>query len=335
MKVDRSVSEADLRDVGQLAAQSEDEGYDGLWTLEATRDPFIPLFLAAGHTRQIELATSIAVAFARSPMTVASVARDLQDFSAGRATIGLGPQIKAHIERRYSMPGDKPVARMREFVNAVRAIWECWDEGTPLDFRGEFYTHTLMPPLFRMSPSVHPSPPIVLAGVGPQMTSLAGEVADGFVAHSFTSQSYLRNVTVPRLQEARAKTGKSMEGFEMKAVVLVATGSTEQQFERSVAQVREWLAFYGSTPAYAPVLEHHNWGDLHLELLELSKNGGWKDMPSLIDDEVLNTLAFVGEPHEIGPKICARYDGLLDRVGFYRPEDYEPEVWAQVVASFR
>lgn len=335
MKVDRSVSETDLGDVGQLAAQSEEEGYDGLWTLEATRDPFIPLFLAAEHTREIELATSIAVAFARNPMTIASVARELQDFSAGRATLGLGPQIKAHIERRYGMPGDRPVDRMREFVNAVRAIWECWNEGTKLDVQGEFYTHTLMPPLFRMDPSDYPSPPIVLAGVGPRMTSLAGEVGDGFVAHSFTSESYLRSVTVPRLQEARSKAGKSMDGFEMRSVVLVATGHTEQQFERSVSQVRNWLAFYGSTPAYAPVLEHHNWGDLHTELLGLSKNGGWKEMPSLIDDEVLNTLAFVGPPHEIGPKVCARYDGLLDRVGFYRPEEYVPEVWADVVASFR
>lgn len=334
MLVDRSVSEFALTDVGQVAAEAEVEGYDGIWVLEASHDPFVPLFLAADRTTSIDLATSISVAFARNPMTTASVARDLQDFSGGRFTLGLGPQIKAHIQYRYSMPADRPVDRMRDYVAAVRAIWDCWDNGTKLSFEGEFYTHTLMPPLFHLEPT-QPPPPIALAGVGPRMTALAGEVADGFVAHSFTSESYLREVTLPILQTARRSVGRELDGFLRKGLVLVATGHTDQQMAVSLRQVREWLAFYGSTPAYAPVLEHHGWGELHTELHALSRSGRWAEMSALVDDDVLNTIAFVGAPADIGPMVNARYRGIFDRVEFYHPSEYVPEVWADVISGFK
>jgi probable F420-dependent oxidoreductase len=224
---------------------------------------------------------------------------------------------------------------MREFVAAVRAIWDCWNHGTELDFRGDFYTHTLMPPLFRLDPCPQGPPPIVLAGVGPLMTETAGEVGDGYIAHGFTTGDYLREVTLPRLARGRERAGRTLEGFDTRGLALVATGHTEEQLERSVAEVREWLSFYGSTPAYAPVLEHHGWGDLHAELHRLSRSDGWAAMPALIDDEVLRTLAFVGEPREIGPQVLARYGDVFTRMSFYRPSEYVPEVWADVLDGFR
>lgn len=335
MKVERSLDRYSLGDVAATAAEAEAEGYDGVWILEGAHDPFVPLFFAAEKTERLSLATAIAVAFARNPMTTASLAHDLQRLSCGRFTLGLGPQIDTHIRFRYGMPGGRPVARMREFVHAVRAIWDCWDRGTELDFRGDFYTHTLMPPKFRHDPSPYEPPAIVLAGVGPRMTELAGEVGDGYVAHSFTTESYVREVTLPTLARGRERAGRTLDGFEVRGLVTVATGASEEQMARSVREARELVAFYGSTPAYARVLEHHGWGELHTELHALSRADRWAEMPGLVDDEVLHAFAVVGEPREIGPKILARYGGVLDTVGFYTPSEYVPEVWAEVLAGLR
>ena len=335
MRVERSLDRYPLGDVAATAAEAEQEGYDGAWILEGAHDPFIPLFFAAEATQRLGLATAIAVAFARNPLTTASIAHDLQRLSGGRFTLGLGPQIETHIRYRYGMPAGRPAARMREFVQAVRAIWDCWDQGTKLDFRGDFYTHTLMPPNFRHEPGSHPQPAIVIAGVGPRMTQVAGEVGDGYVAHSFTTESYVREVTLPTLALGRERAGLTLDGFEVRGLVTVATGSTEEQLVRSVREARELVAFYGSTPAYARVLEHHGWGDLHAELLALSRADRWAEMPALVDDDVLHAFAVVGEPGDIGPQVLARYGGIMDTVGFYTPSVYVPEVWAEVVRGFR
>src|SRR5215831_17815943 len=228
MKVDAGLP-SDLSRAADIAATAEEEGYDGIWSAETSHDPFFPLVLAAGATRQIELGTSIAVAFARNPMILANIGYDIQLQSRGRFNLGLGSQIRAHIEKRFSMPWSHPAARMREMILAMKAIWASWNDGTKLDFRGDFYTHTLMTPFFSPGPNPYGVPKIFLAGVGELMTEVAGEVADGFLCHGFTTEKYLREVTIPALERGRAKAGKTMEGFEVMGPSFVVTGNNEEE----------------------------------------------------------------------------------------------------------
>ncbi|MDH3295294.1 MAG: LLM class F420-dependent oxidoreductase [Acidimicrobiia bacterium] len=318
-----------LTEVAELAVEQEASGYDGFWIAETGHDPFLPLLLAAEHTSTVELGTSIAVAFARNPMTLANTAWDLQAYS-GRFILGLGSQIKPHITKRFSMEWSKPAARMREMVQAVHAIWDCWSTDGKLSFRGDFYTHTLMTPFFNPGPNPHGYPRIFLAGVGPLMTEVAGEVADGFICHAFTTERFLREVTLPALSEGRAKAGKTMEGFEISGPSFVVTGDNEEDLEAAAASTRQQIAFYGSTPAYRPVLDLHGWGDLQDELNRLSKQGDWKTMGTLIDDEILNTFAVVGEPEAIAPELKRRYGDCVNRISFYAPYSGEPERWRRV-----
>ncbi len=246
------------------------------------------------------------MAFARNPMTLANTAWDLQTYSQGRFILGLGSQIKPHITKRFSMEWSHPAARMREMVLAIRAIWDTWQNGTKLDFRGDFYTHTLMTPFFappKEDLAGFGVPKIYLAGVGELMTEVAGEVCDGFLCHGFTTEKYLREVTLPALERGRAKAGKTMEGFEIVGPSFVVTGTDDKQMETASAGTRQQIAFYGSTPAYKPVLELHGWGGLQEELNGLSKQGEWVKMGTLIDDEILNTFAVVGEPEQIAPEL--------------------------------
>jgi probable F420-dependent oxidoreductase len=262
-------------------------GYSGAWTAETSHDPFLPLLLAAEHTERMELGTSIAVAFARNPMLLANIGWDLQYFSQGRFILGLGSQIKPHITKRFSMPWSHPAARMREMIQAVRAIWDCWQNGTKLEFRGEHYTHTLMTPFFMPNPTElgdFGPPKIFLAGVGELMTEVAGEVCDGFICHGFTTERYLREVTLPALERGRAKAGKTLDGFEIIGPSFVVTGTTRRD-GRGQRATRQQIAFYGSTPAYRPVLELHGWGGLQDELNTLSKQNRWVEMGELIDDD--------------------------------------------------
>ena len=334
MKIDGGIG-LDLGKAGAAAREAEEFGYDGLWVPETSRDPFLPLTIAAEHTETIEIGTSIAVAFARSPMTTASTAYDLTQFSEGRFILGLGSQIEPHIRKRFSMPWSKPAARMREFVMAMREIWACWMDDEPLDFRGDFYTHTLMTPFFDPGPHDHGIPRVFLAGVGPLMTEVAGEVCDGFFCHGFTTEKYLREVTLPALEEGRRKAGRTMEGFEICGPSFVVTGNTAEELEQAKAGTRQQIAFYGSTPAYRPVLECHGWGDLQSELNRLSKEGRWADMGTLIDDEVLQTFAVVGEPEEIGPELNARYGDVVSRISFYAPYEADRDRWQKVLADLR
>jgi probable F420-dependent oxidoreductase len=337
MKVDATLT-GSLSSAAAKAADLEAAGYSGAWTAETSHDPFLPLAVAAANTTEIELGTSIAVAFARNPMLLANIGWDLQALSHGRFVLGLGSQIKPHITKRFSMEWSHPAARMREMIQAVRAIWDTWLNGTPLEFRGEFYRHTLMTPFFTPPASDlgdFGPPRIFLAGVGPLMTEVAGEVCDGFFCHGFTTEKFLREVTIPALEAGRAKAAKTMDGFEIVGPSFVVTGTTHQQMEQAADAVRKQIAFYGSTPAYRGVLEIHGWGGLQDELNALSKQGKWDEMGGLIDDEILNTFAVVGAPEEIAPELGRRYGDVIGRISFYAPYESEADRWRAVVEGIK
>lgn len=338
MKVDGMLSNS-LRSVGEQAEDFEAAGYSGVLTAETNHDPFLPLALAAERTNDIELLTSIAVAFARNPMTLANTAWDLQALSHGRFILGLGSQIKPHITKRFSMPWSHPAPRMRELILAIRTIWDNWLNGTPLQFRGEFYSHTLMTPFFAPPAADLDGfgvPKIFLAAVGGLMTEVAGEVCDGIFCHGFTTERYLREVTLPALERGRAKAGKTLTGFEVAGPFFVVTGGNEAEREAAATGTRQQIAFYGSTPAYRPVLELHGWGALQDDLNQLSKAGEWERMGELIDDEVLGTFAVVAdEPEDIAPKLHERFGDVVSRVAFYAPYQKHPERWRAVLDAVK
>lgn len=319
----------------ETARAAEKAGYDGIWSAETSHDPFLPLALAAEHTDHLELGTGIAVAFARNPMNLAVVANDLQTLSRGRFMLGLGSQIRPHIEKRYSMTWSHPAARMREMVLAIRAIWHSWSEGDRLEFRGEFYRHTLMTPMFDPGPNPYGNPKIFVAAVGPRMTEVVGEVADGILIHGFTTERYIREVTIPALERGLALSGRTRADFQTSYPGMVVTGPDEASLELAKTAVKKQLAFYGSTPAYRPVLELHGWGDLQTELNNLSKQGKWDEMADLIDDEVVETFAVVESLENLVPTIRRRFDGIVDRFCFYAPYASEPEQWAGLISAFK
>ncbi len=319
----------------ESARLAERVGYDGLWSAEVSHDPFLPLVLAAEHTERIRLGTGIAVALARNPMNLAMVANDLQALSQGRFMLGLGSQIKPHLEKRFSMPGSHPAPRMRELILAIRAIWASWADGSRLAFRGEFYRHTLMTPMFDPGPNPFGNPGVFLAAVGEKMTEVAGEVADGLLAHGFTTERYLREVTIPALERGLAIGGKMRSEVEISYPGMLVTGPDDAGVASATNAVKTQLAFYGSTPAYRPVLELHGWGDLQTELNTLSKRGSWEEMAGLIDDEVLNTFAIVGPIDDIASIALERFGGIVDRFSIYAPYPMEPERWAEVLAGFK
>ena len=312
MKVDGGLM-GDLTDASRRARRLEKLGYDGAVAAETSHDPFFPLLLAAQETEQIELVTSIAVAFSRTPMNLANIGHDLNSYSKGRFVLGLGSQIRPHITKRFSMPWSKPAARMREFISAMRAIWDCWHQGTPLSFQGDFYTHSLMTPMFTPLDTEYGAPKVFLAAVGPLMTEVAGEVADGVIIHAFTTEKYLRTVTLPAIEKGLARAGRSRDDFEVSYPGFIVTGNTEEEFNASRQAVCKQIAFYGSTPAYAPVLGAHGWGDLQPELNKLSKQGRWDEMGTLITDDILEEFAVVAEINDVVEKFRNRYDGLVDR----------------------
>jgi probable F420-dependent oxidoreductase len=325
----------DLAGIAEQVAAAERAGYDGVWTTEVSRDPFLPLLLAAGQSRTLTLGTAVAVAFARNPMTLAMVANDLQSFSSGRLVLGLGSQIKAHIQRRFSMPWSEPAARMREFVLALRAIWASWQDGSRLDFRGEFYQHTLMTPMFSPPPNPCGPPPVLLAAVGPRMTTVAAEVADGMLVHGFTTERYLREITLPLIHDGLHASGRSRDRFSICYPGLVAAGDTDRDLEAAVAAIREQLAFYGATPAYRPVLDLHGWGDLHADLHQLSVRGQWAAMTGLMDDTVLHTFAVVGRPDRVGPEIHRRFGDIIDRYTLCTPYPMSEQARLRIVTSLQ
>jgi probable F420-dependent oxidoreductase len=317
------------------AEAAEAAGFDGISIPEVQIDALIGCAAAALRTQRIHLTTGITVAFARNPMTVAQSANDLQLLSEGRFTLGLGSQIKPHITRRFSMPWSHPAPRMREFILAVRAIWECWATGGPLEFVGDFYTHTLMTPFFNPGPNPYGRPRIVLAGVGTKMTEVAGEVADGFISHGFMTERYLREVTVPALRAGRERAGRSLDDFELSVPAFVAASDNEDELQAGMQMIRGQIAFYGSTPAYRPVLELHGWEALHEELHALTKRDAWDQLADVIDDEVLHTFAIIGTPDEAAVELQRRYRDVATQVSLPMPETFDAGRWAPLFDRLR
>jgi len=335
VKVDGALLVDDPAEAGPLARRLEQAGYDGGFSFEGRHDPFLPLAVAAQQTERLELLPAIAVAFARNPMLLANLAYDMQLLSKGRFILGLGSQIRPHIERRFSMPWSRPAARMRELVLAIRAIWASWEEDARLDFRGEFYTHTLMTPVFNPGPNPFGLPRIFCAGVGPRMTEVVGEVADGFLVHPFHTPEFLRQVTLPALERGRERGGRARGDFEIGAQLILALGDEEESLQAAKNGARAQISFYGSTPAYRPVLECEGCGDLQTELHRLSKEGRWLEMAGRIDDSLLERIAVVGGRAEAAAKIRARCAGLVDRVSLIAPFSPDPGLWADVVRGIK
>ena len=331
MKIDTML--AGLEDAPAHARRLEELGVDGAFTFEGPHDVFTPLILAAGATTTLELATNVAIAFPRNPVQLAHQAYDLQVLSKGRFTLGLGSQIRAQVEKRYGASFHRPIARMRELVAALRAIFATWETGERLDFRGEFTSHTLMPPMFNPGPNPYGVPPIALGGLGPQMVRLAAEVADGVLIMPFNTARHFAERTVPAIGEGLVRGGRERSDLTVTGEVIVCCGRTEEEMETARVAGRWLLSFYASTPAYLPVLEAEGWEDLQPELNMLSKSGRWEEMPGLIDDTMLAALAAVGSPKEVALDIVERFGGLVDRVGFYTPYLISEETLGAMVAA--
>lgn len=333
MRVDGSILTSNPLDGARQAQALEQLGYTGGFTFDGRHDPFLPLLAAASATETLELSTAIAVALARSPMLLAQLAWDLQIASQGRFTLGLGSQIKAHIERRFSMPWNQPAARMRELVLAIRAIWAAWQDGEKLAFTGEFYTHTLMPPLLSPDPIAYGKPKIFLAGVGPTMTEVAGEVGDGFIVHPLNSPVSLASLTLPALSAGRQKANKTLEDFGISCQIMVATGDTDEELATAISTIRGQIAFYASTPAYKVILDCHGWGDLQPRLQQMTRENRWDLMNDLVNDEILHTFAVVGPISEIADKIRSRVGSTIQRVSLATPYTTDHSRFSSIVAD--
>lgn len=331
MKIDSAMMQTALDEVPEAARKLEELGYDGILSFEGQHDPFLPLALAATTTERAELITGIAIAFARNPMVVACMANDLQLISKGRFTLGLGSQIRPHIEKRFSETWSRPNPRMREFIQAVRAIWRTWNEGERLQFRGEFYTHTLMSPFFNPGPNPHGTPKIALAGFGPGMIRVAGEAADSWLVHPLHTPDYADKVALPALDEGAARGGRDRSAIEVSAQVITMVGSNDEEIERARQGARMQMSFYGSTPAYKVMLDHHGWGDLQPELNRMSKEGKWGEMGGLITDEMVDAIGVCGTPSEVGHKLRARNGDWAQRTTMILYNETSPDAVQDIV----
>lgn len=320
-----------LEDAAEEACRLEALGVDGAFTFEGPHDVFVPLVLAAPATRTLDLATNVAIAFPRNPVQLAHQAYDLQLLSGGRFTLGLGSQIRVQVEKRYGASFDRPVARMRELVAALRAIFATWEHGGPLDFQGEFSTHTLMPPTFNPGPNPFGPPPIALGGLGPQMVGLAAEVADGLLVMPFNSGRHFRRRTLPAIAAGLARAGRGRSGLTVTGEVIVCCGRDEEELAATRAAGRWLVAFYASTPAYLPVLEVEGWESMQPELNRLSKSGRGEEMPTLIEDAMLETLAAVGSPKQVAAEVVDRFGGEVDRIALCTPHAPSTDTLGELV----
>jgi probable F420-dependent oxidoreductase len=319
MKLDTTLPVHDLAEVAAYAKAAEEMGFDTLWSTEAQHDPFLPLAVAATSTQRLKLGTAIAVAFPRSPTILAHTSWDLQASSQGRFTLGLGTQVKGHNERRFGVKWESPAKKLREMILALRAIWDCWQNGTPLKVSGEFYNLSLMTPAFNPGPQAHPHVPIYIAGVNPRMCRLAGELCDGFHVHPLHSVRYLQEVVLPNIEQGAAKAGRSRRDLELASMVFVITGDSPEEVAAAKERTRMRIAFYASTRNYRVVLDTHGWGEVSTRLSKKAAQGDWQGMAQEITDEMLEEYAVIGSPDEIPEKLHARYDGILDRLAFYFP----------------
>ena len=314
MKVIQTLPQADLNEVPAAAAAADQAGFDVLMSMENAHEPFLALAIAAVNTKHAELGPGIAIAFARSPMAVANVGWDLQRASGGRFVLGLGPQIKPHNEKRFSVPWSPPMPRMREYIHALRAIWKCWETGEKLDYRGAHYTFTLMTPNFTPPATGQPPIPITMSAVGPHSLRLAGEACDGVRLHPFCTRGYLADIALPLIGEGMAKSGRTRETFEVTGGGFVATGASDEEVNEVAEWVRHRVAFYGSTPGYWPVFEHHGLGDLGRKLNVMTKAGEWDKIAAEIDDDTLGLFTAIGRHDQIAGEIEKRFGGLSDTI---------------------
>ena len=317
MKIDGMFSHRDMADIDRAISRAqflEETGFDAVTIAEITHDPFLPLAVVARETEKIELRTSIAVAFARSPMTLANTAHDLNAMSKGRFTLGIGSQIRAHITKRFSMPWHKPAKQMRELIESINAIWDAWYDNKPLAYTGDYYQHTLMTPEFSPKNIEYGRPKIMLAAVGPHMIRTAAKVADGIIIHPFCTEDYLREVMLPNISEVLDARGKTLDDFEIQYPAFVATGETEEQFEAAKKAVKYRIGFYASTPAYQGVLDVHGWGDFQPGQRQLTKEGKWDQLGDGVTDEMLEAFAAVGEPLDAAKNLKDRFGDIIDRL---------------------
>jgi probable F420-dependent oxidoreductase len=324
-----------LEDAGDRARRLEARGVGGVFTFEGPRDPFLPLILAAVDTSTVELMTNVAIAFPRNPVQLAHQANDLQCLSHGRFTLGLGTQIRTQIEKRYGVPFDRPIARMRELIGALRAVFAAWEGDGRLRFEGEFYRHTLMTPMFNPGRNPYGMPPIFLGALGPQMTRLAAETADGLLVMPFNTGRHFRQRTLPTVDEGLARAGRRPADLRLVGEVIACCGRTEE--ERAVAEegTRRLLSFYASTPSYRPVLDVEGWGDLQPELRALSKEGRWDEMPRRIEPAMLGALAACGTPAEVAADITARFGHRVDQICVYTPYAIDEACVGELVDALR
>ena len=330
MRILTSVSGRGLNDIGGVCENLERLGFTDLSAQENKQDAFLPLAIAATQSKVLNLRTSVSIAFARSPMSTAMLSWDLQAASRGRFTLGLGSQVKGHNVRRFSVPWSPPAPRLREYVQSVRAIWDCWEKGTRLDYQGEHYQFSLMTPNFTPEPLKTPVPKIQIAAVGPAMMKVAAEECDGVMLHGFCTRKYLQEKVMPKLEKGLERAGRSREQFEISGGGFVATGADDEAVKKLFEWVRMRIGFYGSTPSYWPVFEVHDLQDLGLKLNEMSKKGQWDEMTKEISDDVVHLFAAVGRHDELVGALTQRFGGMTDIVGL--PEDTPPDVIQEVLA---
>lgn len=335
MRIATTVPQDDLRKVKDAAKSVERDGYSVIATMENKHDPFLPLAVAAVETERVELATAIAISFSRSPMAVANASWDLNEASRGRFVLGLGTQVKAHNERRFSVPWTAPAPRMREYLLALKAIWRCWRHGEKLDFEGEHYRFTLMTPEFSPKKAGLPLPPISLAAVGPDMLRMSGRVADGVRLHGFCTRKYIENVCMPRIEEGMAKSGRRREALEISGGGFIATGHDEAAVKAKLDWVRYRVGFYGSTRTYLPVFEQHGLEDLGLKLHRLSVEGKWNELAGQVSDDVARLFAAVGDYEALPEAAAERYGGVVDTLRLDLPDDIDPDRHRELVAKLK
>jgi probable F420-dependent oxidoreductase len=329
MKLDATLPPVHLKEVPALAKAAEEIGFDALWTQETQHDPFLPCTLIAEHTSQLRLGTAIAVSFARSPANLAHTAWDLAAQSNGRFILGLGTQVKAHIERRFGQPWPESVTgKLREQIQVIRAFWDCWQNGTKLNHRGEYYKITLMSPFFNAGPIEYPNIPIYIAGVNIGLAKLAGELCEGFHAHPFHSVRYLREVILPAIEEGAIKEKRKRKDVSVSVTAFVASTPEEMNFARAQ------IAFYASTPSYRAVMALHGWNEVAEKLSAHAAKGEWAEMPMLITDEMLSEFCLVTEEDRLAEELKKRYDGIADRLTLYIPfVSGEKDAWWRMLAK--
>ena len=326
---------AQLGDAAAEARRLADIGYDGVYTLEGSWDPFYPLVMAAEHAPELDIATGIAVAFPRNPMHLAYQAWDLQKFSDGKFLLGIGSQVKAHIEKRFGVEFSAPAARMREYIQALKAIFDCWQNGTDMAFDGKYFRHTLMTPMFNPGPLDCGPPPVMLGALGPKMTEVAGEVADGLIVHPFNNMPFLSDHALPAVQRGLEKSGRDREQFILQINAIVITGETEEARAIATESVKGLLGFYASTPAYRPPMDAVGYGDLQPELNRLSKEGRWQELGSYIDQDFLEAFATIGEPQEIAGMLRDKYGAHADRLAIYAPYAAPDAMWTSIISQLK